>query len=93
MGGTKYADKTSLWVPPMIVESPNLESRAMKEELFCPILPIVPFTDFNEVLNKHINTRSKPLAIYYFGHSSDQNFKTLITESSSGALILNDLVA
>jgi len=38
----------------------------MEEEIFGPILPVFEFEDINEVI-KYINSKWKPLAIYYFG--------------------------
>lgn len=60
----------------------------MTEEIFGPVLPIITYKDFNEVI-KFINDRPKPLALYYFG-SNKKNFKRLETETSSGALVKND---
>ncbi len=65
----------------------------MTEEIFGPILPVISFKDFNEVI-KHINDGPKPLALYYFGSSCccNKNFKRLEKETSSGALVRNDAV-
>ena len=54
--------------------NPSLSSPLMKEEIFGPILPILTFNDFREVISI-INTREKPLVIYYFGPHYGDNFK------------------
>ena len=47
----------------------------MQEEIFAPILPIIPYVNFNEdVIKKQILARDKPLAIYYFGNKSSDNY-------------------
>ena len=38
----------------------------MQEEMFGPILILLPFEDINEVV-KYINTKPYSLASYYFG--------------------------
>ena len=37
----------------------------MKEEIFGPILPVVTFNHFSEVITQ-INSLEKPLVIYYY---------------------------
>jgi len=44
----------------------------MKEEIFGPIMPIFPFKDIGEVI-RFIQTREKPLAVYYFGKGKSLN--------------------
>lgn len=60
----------------------------MKEEIFGPILPVLTYTNFNEVI-KFINNNDKPLAIYYFG-SKNEHKELLEQKTSSGGLAFND---
>jgi len=39
----------------------------MKEEIFGPILPVIPFNEIDEAI-EIINAKEKPLALYYFGN-------------------------
>tara|TARA_B110000285_G_C14924865_1_gene514486 strand:- start:116 stop:658 length:543 start_codon:yes stop_codon:yes gene_type:complete len=66
----------------------------MREEVFGPILPVISFKDFDEVIDIHINGKNseKPLAIYYFGNSNSKNFQRLQNETSSGNLTANDVL-
>jgi acyl-CoA reductase-like NAD-dependent aldehyde dehydrogenase len=60
----------------------------MTEEIFGPILPVITYSKFEEVIH-FINAREKPLALYYFGHTGAH--KTLLEKTtSSGALVFND---
>ena len=43
-----------------VVVNPNVESPLMKDEIFGPILPIIPYNTFDEAI-KFINERDKPL--------------------------------
>jgi len=38
----------------------------MQEEIFGPVLPVIIYRSFDEVIDK-INSLGKPLAIYYMG--------------------------
>jgi len=64
----------------------------MENEIFGPILPVLSFKSFDEVIKDHVNARGKPLAIYYFGNTSSRNYKRLEEETSSGALSANDIM-
>lgn len=51
---------------PTVILSPAKDSAVMTDEIFGPILPVYPYSDFDEVI-KTINDGEKPLALYYFG--------------------------
>ena len=76
---------------PTIVLKPSVDSGVMKDEIFGPILPILTFTNIDEVI-AFSNSRPKPLAIYYYGtNSSDnENMMKVKTQTSSGAYLVND---
>jgi coniferyl-aldehyde dehydrogenase len=75
---------------PTILINPPLDCKLLEIEIFGPILPIVTFTDFDEVINKFILKKGKPLAIYYFGSSSSLNFRKIVDNTSSGNVTAND---
>ena len=79
------------YIAPTLIENPNLDSKLMQEEIFGPVLPILEFDDFDYVI-KFINSRPKPLSLYYYGSSFSQNYKNLKTKTSSGGLLLNDSI-
>ena len=92
LGGSSLIDYKNRWVPPTLIENPPLDSCVMKEENFAPLLPVVSFVNFDEVINKHILTKGKPLAIYYFGSGSSANYKSILENTSSGNVTLNDIL-
>ena len=69
-GGLEKVDRKNRYVCPTVYRDPPMDCTMMKEENFAPILPIMSYVNFSEVINKHILTKGKPLAIYYFGSSS-----------------------
>jgi aldehyde dehydrogenase (NAD+) len=54
------------YIAPTVIYKPKLDSDLMMGEIFGPILPVVPYKSLEEAINL-INSRDKPLALYYFG--------------------------
>jgi aldehyde dehydrogenase (NAD+) len=79
------------FIAPTLIENPRLNSKLMQDEIFGPILPIYEFEDFDYVVN-FIKERPKPLALYYYGSASSDNYKRLKNDTSSGSLALNESV-
>ena len=64
-GGT--GDKQTLKYSPTILYPVNINEDIVKKELFCPILPVVPYKDAQiNILIKEISKREKGLALYVF---------------------------
>ena len=62
----------------------------MKNEIFGPILPIITYKKIEDAIN-FINSKPKPLALYYFG--TNKLHKNAILEStSSGGVCINDCI-
>ena len=82
------------YIEPSIFEFENFEdmrnSSLAKEEIFGPIMYLVPYTDINDVVD-YINSKDKPLAMYYFGNNPKTR-DTLLNKTSSGAFLENDAV-
>jgi len=87
-------DIKSRYVEPTIVEFENMEdmkaSNLAKEEIFGPIIYLCPYKNLNDVID-YINSKEKPLAMYYFGNDST-NKKLLLSNTSSGAFLTNDTI-
>lgn len=81
--------KETLSVEPTLIES-NLSDQVMNEELFGPLLPVIEYNDLEEVIN-YINSKEKPLAVYFFSENKKQQ-KRIISETSSGACLINDVI-
>ena len=64
-GGKGNTD--SLRYAPTVIYPVGIDEDIVRKELFCPLLPVVPFkdTDIDEVLNV-IESREHPLAFYLF---------------------------
>ena len=58
------ADAQRLFAPTLVLE-PDADATVMREEIFGPILPVLPYDSEQQVAD-YINSRDTPLALYYF---------------------------
>src|SRR5258706_7793193 len=65
--------------------------RALQEEIFGPLLPIVPYASLAQVIS-YINVHPRPLAVYYFGDSPDEE-RDVLDKTTSGAVTINDCMS
>jgi lactaldehyde dehydrogenase/glycolaldehyde dehydrogenase len=73
LGGTKI-DSSGYYYAPTILDNVNPEDEAFKNEIFGPVIPIVTYTDFEEVIN-HANHTNAGLSSYIFS----ENLKEVMT--------------
>ncbi len=85
--GGNYNRKT-FQIEPTILKNVTWNDPVMEREIFGPIFPILPFENLDEVI-RLVNSKDKPLAIYYF--SEDKNkIEKVINSTSSGGVTIND---
>nr|WP_294972369.1 coniferyl aldehyde dehydrogenase [uncultured Pseudomonas sp.] len=64
------------------------EMKVMQEEIFGPLLPVIPYQNLDQALH-YINERDRPLALYYFGYDKREQDHVL-AQTHSGGVCLND---
>lgn len=80
--------KEDLYIEPTLLDNITNDNKIMKEEIFGPILPIITYDNFDEVL-EIIQSKSKPLSLYLF--SEDENMThRVVEELSFGGGAIND---
>ncbi len=83
-------NRDMLRIAPTVLDNVSLDAPVMQEEIFGPVLPIVEFTDINDVI-KSIKSRPKPLALYLF--TSDKNLqRRVLREVPFGGGCINDTI-
>ncbi|PFH47014.1 hypothetical protein AMATHDRAFT_153157 [Amanita thiersii Skay4041] len=88
IGGETDEDKR--FIAPTIVRDVSGEDSLMSEEIFGPILPILPVENLDEAI-AFVNAHDHPLALYVF--SRDQQFKQRVFQNTkSGAAVANEVV-
>ena len=75
-------------IPPHIVHNVNDSMRIMQEEIFGPLLIVMPYSNIDEVLD-HINKRDTPLAFYLFTHDKALQEKLFYNTLSGGVTVNN----
>ncbi|MBC7314276.1 MAG: aldehyde dehydrogenase family protein, partial [Rhizobium sp.] len=75
---------------PVVVTGANDTMALMREEIFGPILPVVPYDTLDEAL-AFINARDRPLALYWFGSDKAAEGRVL-NGTISGGVTINDTI-
>lgn len=81
-------DRAERYIEPTLLEQLAPESKVLQEEIFGPILPVVPFREIDAAI-RHITEREKPLALYFFGC---KNRDRILRHTSSGGACINDTI-
>ncbi len=85
-GGDSNA--ASQYIGPTVVVGPDEQSLIMQEEIFGPILAIIPVDNIDDAIT-FINKRPKPLALYVY--TNDKGFEQKVLEqTSAGNVGVND---
>lgn len=87
--GGRY-DAQDRFIAPTIVANVTGSDKIMEDEIFGPILPIVPIENAYEAI-KFINAREKPLVLYVFS-TNNEVIKNIVENTSSGGMCVNDTV-
>ena len=79
-------DRATRRMPISLVIDPAPDLRIMREEIFGPILPVVPYDDLGDALAL-INGGERPLGLYVFGDDAPTVDRVLNETSSGGAAV------
>ena len=78
-------------IPPTIVLNPTEDMQIMQEEIFGPVLPVKTYTNVSESVD-YINSKDRPLGLYYFGKDKkEQDF--VLNNTTSGGVTVNDVIS
>lgn len=87
-GGEKSLDK--LKIAPTVMDNVTWDDKAMQEEIFGPVLPILTFDTYEELYTLFSN-KPKPLALYIFSEDKKSIDQT-IEKCSFGGGCINDTI-
>ncbi|TFK48922.1 NAD-dependent aldehyde dehydrogenase [Heliocybe sulcata] len=88
LGG--QVDIETKFVAPTVVRDVKGDDSLMSEEIFGPVLPVVPVDNVEEAI-AFINSRDHPLVIYMM--SQDSGFKSKVLDNTqSGAAVANEYI-
>lgn len=86
-GGT---DDSRRFIEPTLLDEVDIDSPIMQEEIFGPIMPMLPYSDIRECI-EYIVAHPRPLSLYLF--TGDQAAERLVLNSCSfGGGCINDVI-
>ncbi|MCY1388962.1 Coniferyl aldehyde dehydrogenase [compost metagenome] len=84
------ADPQNRRRPLQVVIDPPRGSQVMAEELFGPALVLLPYDEVDQAVAE-VNSRPRPLALYYFGENAEEQ-QYVLEHTLSGGVTLNDVM-
>ncbi|MCK5915138.1 MAG: aldehyde dehydrogenase, partial [Deltaproteobacteria bacterium] len=83
-------DRSEQYLAPTILDKVSWQAPIMQEEIFGPILPVLSFTDEDDV-SELVERHATPLALYYFSKNRTKQ-RRVMTETAFGGGCLNDTI-
>jgi aldehyde dehydrogenase (NAD+) len=74
------------YIAPTVLRDVPPDSPVMAEEIFGPILPVLPVADVDEAI-RFVNDRDRPLALYLFSESQEVQGRVLAETTSGGGCV------
>jgi coniferyl-aldehyde dehydrogenase len=84
LGGQPREETRQL--PLTLVVNPSASLDIMNEEIFGPILPVIPYADVDEAIS-FINRNEKPLGLYVYSHTQEVIDKVIASTASGGVCV------
>ncbi|HEY3095821.1 MAG TPA: aldehyde dehydrogenase family protein [Acidimicrobiia bacterium] len=84
VGGDRRASER--YIAPTVLRDVAADSPVMSDEIFGPILPVLPVADVDEAI-RFVNDRDRPLALYLFSESHAVQQRVLAETTSGGACV------
>ncbi|WIX02609.1 coniferyl aldehyde dehydrogenase [Pseudomonas sp. AR5] len=75
-------------LPHHILLDVNDDMQVMQDEVFGPLLPVLPYASLDEAI-AYVNARPRPLALYFFGYDRAEQ-QQVLERTHSGGVCLND---
>ena len=85
-----FSQQEAYKIPPTLVMNPTDDMKVMQEEIFGPVLPIKKYSDIDETI-EYVNSKDKPLGLYYFGNNKTEEDKVL-SKTTSGGVTVNNVI-
>ena len=86
-GGVNTLDRT---IEPTVLQGVTFDDEVMMEEIFGPILPVLPYEDLEEAIS-YVNNNPKPLSCYLFSTKKSVK-KDILRKISFGGGAINEAI-
>ena len=88
--GEDFSQQQHHRIPPTILLNPSDEMKVMQDEIFGPLLPVKQYKQVDETID-YINSKDRPLGLYYFGQDKNEE-EQVLTRTTSGGVTVNDVI-
>ena len=88
--GSPEVARASGKLVPTVLEGVDLGARVMQEEIFGPVLPVIPYDTLDEAI-AFVNARPRPLALYYFDRNQGR-IDAVLEQTHAGGVCIDDVV-
>ncbi len=75
-------------MPLTLVSNCSEDMQLLQQEIFGPILPVIPYKDMDDVV-QYINDRPRPLALYLYSFNKKLQ-KSILKQTHAGGVCFND---
>ena len=82
------SDRATRYIAPTIIDDIKGREPVMEDEIFGPLLPVIEYDDLTEAIAM-VNSRPKPLALYFFSRDKKKQ-ELVLSQTSSGGGCIND---
>ncbi|MCX7168117.1 MAG: coniferyl aldehyde dehydrogenase [Rhodocyclales bacterium] len=87
---TATADDARRKLPPLALLNVDDNMRVMQDEIFGPLLPVLPYKDLDAAI-AYVNQHPRPLALYCFENDAGRRDRVL-NETVAGGVTINDTI-
>ncbi len=77
-------------IAPTLILDPTDDMKVMQEEIFGPVLPVKSYRTVDEAI-AYVNSKDRPLGLYYFGDDAAEQEKVL-SSTTPGGVTVNDVI-
>ncbi|TRW18322.1 coniferyl aldehyde dehydrogenase [Glacieibacterium frigidum] len=88
--GEDFAKQNTNKMPLHILQNVTDEMTVMQEEIFGPLLPVMPYDKPDDAV-AYVNAHDRPLGLYWFGEDKAEE-RRVLDRTISGGVTVNDVV-
>lgn len=89
-GNEDFSGTNARKMPLTIVRNATDDMEVMQDEIFGPVLPVKTYKSVDEAID-YINSKDRPLGLYYFGDDSGER-EEVLGRTISGGVTVNDVI-
>ena len=88
--GEDFLQQPSHKIPPTLILNATDDMLVMQDEIFGPLLPVTTYQSIDDAISL-VNSRPRPLGLYYFGRDRSEE-RRVLSCTISGGVTVNDVI-